>query len=159
MPIWLCCTRYLNLPVQVRSSSILVCFQRLFLSRFAECRRRDVCTLANLIWCHLCMWPGSFWIFPSWTIWWLDRTLGDNVTDSAAFLENHNASSWFFLLGCRLNNHLCFVMPRSRFHDVHQSVVRRQQCGFLLRLLFFHSCCSRCCSRNTHLARSCLPSS
>ena len=86
-------------------------------------------------------------------------TLGDNVTDSVPFLKNDTAICWFWLLGSRVNSHLCFVMPRGWFHDVHQSVVQRQQWRYLLGSLFFLSCCSRCCSRNTHLTRSCCPGS
>ena len=160
MRIWLCCTRYLHLPVQVRSSSISVCFQRLCVSRFSECRRRDVCTLASLVWCHLCMWPGSFWTFPFLDYLVVGQDSGGQCHWFCGLLgKSHCQQLIFFLFGSRLNSHLCFVMPRGRFHDVHQSVVQRQQWGFLLRLLFFHSCCSRCCSRKSHLARRCCPSS
>ena len=131
MPIWLCCTLHLHLPVQVRSSSISVCFQRLCVSRFSECRRRDVCTLASLLWCHLCLWRGSFWVFPYLKYRVVGQDSGGQCHWSCARLQKSHCVQLILSSWQPAEQPSLFVMPCGRFHDVHQSVVQRKQWWFL----------------------------
>ena len=121
------CCSFRKSSRNLNSSNVFVCFQCLCVSRFSRCGRRDVCTVANLVCCQLWMWPGSFQPFPFLDYLVVGHESGG--TKSGTFFKNQTTNC-FFLLASWLNNHLCFVMPHGRSHDVHQSVIQRHQWGF-----------------------------